>query len=101
MLLGLLAFVAGARVIVRSPRPIWTAAVVAVGIAVGVAGTFATAFGLRIALLALIGQDGIEARDDTLLMNLLTAGCYLVGGIAGLLVLTFGGRRLLRDRRVG
>ena len=75
-----------------------SAAVIAIFVAIG------AAIGAHAILVALVGEDGIAARDDTMLMFVLVGGCYGLGAAAALTTVVYGYRRLIRptqarDRR--
>lgn len=68
------------------------AIVVAACVTIGAAGL------VHIILVALIGQEGISARDDTVPMLVLGVGCYGLGATAGLATSIVGYRRFVRTR---
>jgi hypothetical protein len=67
-------------------------------IAVATAATLGAASLVHIILIAVIGQEGISARDHSLPMLALLVGCYGVGALAGLTTLLVGYRRFVRNR---
>lgn len=70
--------------------------VLVAALVVAVSVTIAAAATSHAVLVAVIGQDGITAMDDTPRMFALVAGCYAVGGLAGLVSFAVGYRRWLR-----
>src|SRR3954470_4771529 len=82
---------AGRRVAVRLLL-LAGAIVVATCVTLGAAGL------VHMLLVALIGQEGISARDDALPMLALVGGCYALGALAGLATFLLGYRRFVRNR---
>lgn len=68
------------------------AAVVAGCVTLGAAGLS------HAVLVALIGQEGISARDDTPFMLALVGACYGLGALAGVATLVLGYLRFIRGR---
>lgn len=82
----------------RLGRATTLAVLLAVAVLVGLAATTASAL-LGHEILVLIYGDDLSPIDDTLPMITTVWGSYLVGIVAGLLVLVVGWRRFVRGSR--
>jgi hypothetical protein len=79
-------------------RVIALGALLAVAILIGIAVAAVVALLGHQILVFTVGEEGIPAIDDTLLMRALVAGTYLAGFVSGTAVVALGWKRLIRRR---
>ena len=72
------------------------AAVIVIAIGVGLAVAVAAALFGHEVLVAIYGEEGIAAIDDTMPMLVAVSSAYLAGFVAGLAVIVMGWRRVVR-----